>query len=127
MDSPAPSPTNAKININPAIDTAVGIAVPIDADTNAKIDINPTIDTAVGIALPFYTDANTEISIDTIIDTTIDTVAGITMSAIIDVNPWNQRSTAWNRSSSTSPRQTSPISFRPRLSSAQLRARREQF
>jgi hypothetical protein len=62
-DSPAPSPTNAKIDIANTIDTAVGIAVPIDTDTN------------------------TEISIDTIIDTTIDTVAGIAVPAIINANP----------------------------------------
>jgi hypothetical protein len=64
-DSPPPSPTNAKINIDPAIDTTVGIAVPTDADTNAKIDIDPTIDTSVGIAVPIYTDTNTDVSIDT--------------------------------------------------------------
>jgi hypothetical protein len=72
-DSLAPSPTNTKIDIDPAIDTAVGIAVPIYTDTNAKIDIDPTIDTAVGIAVPIYTDTNVEIDIDS----DIDTVAGI--------------------------------------------------
>jgi hypothetical protein len=86
-DSPAPSSTNAKIDIANTIDTAVGIAVPIDTDTNAKIDIASTIDTAVGIAVSTDTDANAEISIDTIIDTTIDTVAGIAVPAIIDANP----------------------------------------
>jgi hypothetical protein len=111
MDLPAPSPTNAKIDIDNTIDTtvgiavpidadtnskididntldtAIGIAVPIDADTNAKVDIDNTLDTAVGIAVPIDADANAEISIDTIIDTTIDTVAGIIVPAIIDANP----------------------------------------
>jgi hypothetical protein len=87
MDSPAPSPTNAKIDIANTIDTAIDIAVPTDTDTNAKIDIANTIDTAVGIAVPTDIDTNTETNIDTIIDTTIDTVAGITVPAIIDANP----------------------------------------
>jgi hypothetical protein len=86
-DSPAPSPTNAKIDIANTIDTAVGIAVPTDTDTNAKIDIANTIDTAVNIAMPTDTDTNAETNIDTIIDTTIDTVAGIAVPAIIDANP----------------------------------------
>jgi hypothetical protein len=86
-DSLAPSPTNAKIDIDNTLDTAVGIAVPIDAYTNAKVDIDNTLDTAVGIAVPTDTDANAEISIDTVIDTTIDTVAGIAVPAIIDANP----------------------------------------
>jgi hypothetical protein len=86
-DSPAPSPTNTKIDIDNTLDTAVGIAVPIDADTNAKINIDNTIDTTVGIAVSTDTDANAEISIDTIIDTTIDIVAGIVVPAIIDANP----------------------------------------
>jgi hypothetical protein len=110
-DSPAPSPINAKIDIANAIDTAVGIAVPTDIDINAKIDIAnaidtavgiamPTdidinakidianaIDTAVGIAVPINIDINAETSVDVIIDTTIDTVAGIAVSAVIDANP----------------------------------------
>jgi hypothetical protein len=110
MDSPAPSSTNAKIDIANTIDTAVGIAVPIDTDTNAKIDIANTINTIANIAVPIdtdtnakidiantintiadidvptETDANAEISIDTIIGTTIDTVADIAVPAIIDAN-----------------------------------------
>jgi hypothetical protein len=82
-DSPAPSPTNAKIDIAKTIDTAIGIAVLTDTDTNTKIDIANTIDTAVGIAVPTDIDTNTE----TNIDTTIDTVASITVPAIIDANP----------------------------------------
>jgi hypothetical protein len=78
-DSPAPSPTNAKIDIDPAIDSAVGIAVPIDADTNAKIDIDPAIDSAVGIAVPIYTDASTEISIDTTPSSTTELVPAATI------------------------------------------------
>jgi hypothetical protein len=62
-DSPAPSPTNAKIDITNTIDTTVGIAVPTDIDTNAKVNI------------------------DTIIDITIDTVAGIAAPAVIDAHP----------------------------------------
>jgi hypothetical protein len=86
-DSPAPSPTNAKIDIANTIDTTVGIAVPTDTDTNAKIDIANTIDTAIGIAVPTNTDTNAKINIDTIINTTIDTVAGIAMLAINDAKP----------------------------------------
>jgi hypothetical protein len=82
-DSPAPSPTNAKIDIDTTIDTVVGIAVPTVIDTNAKIDIDTTIDTVVGIAVPTIIDTNTKIDIDT----TIDTIIGIAMPAIIDANP----------------------------------------
>jgi hypothetical protein len=110
-DSPAPSPTNAKIDITNAIETAVGIAVPTNIDTNAKIDIANAIDTAVGIAMPTNTDINAKIdianaintavgiavpanidinaetNIGIIIDNTIDTVAGIVVPVIIDANP----------------------------------------
>jgi hypothetical protein len=86
-DSPAPSPTNAKIDIANTIDTAVGIAMPTDIDTNAKIDIANTINTAAGIAVPTDIDTNAKTNIGTIIDTTIDTVAGIAVPAIIDANP----------------------------------------
>jgi hypothetical protein len=78
-DSPAPSPTNTKIDIANTIDTAVGIAVPTGID--AKIDIANTIDTAIGIAVPTGIDAKIDI------DTTIDTIAGIAVPAIIDANP----------------------------------------
>jgi hypothetical protein len=71
MDSPAPSPTTAKIDI----DTIVGIATPINIDTSAKIDI----DTIVGIAAP--------INIDTSAKIDIDTIAGIAAPAIVDTNP----------------------------------------
>jgi hypothetical protein len=76
-DSPTPSSTNAKIDIdnakidtiakidiNPAIDTAVGIVVPIYIDTVAKIDIDPAIDTAIGIAAPICTNISADIGID---------------------------------------------------------------
>jgi hypothetical protein len=86
-DSPAPSPTNAKIDIANAINTAVGIAVPTDIDTNAKIDIANTINTAVGIAVPTDIDSNAETNVGIIIDTTIDTVAGIDVLAITNANP----------------------------------------
>jgi hypothetical protein len=71
MDSPAPSPTSAKIDI----DTFVGIAAPINIDTSAKIDI----DTIVGIAAP--------INVDTSAKTDIDTIAGIAAPAVVDTNP----------------------------------------
>jgi hypothetical protein len=94
-DSPAPSPTNAKIDIDPAIDTAVGIAVPIDTDTNAKIDIDPAINTAVGIAVPIDTDTNAKIDIDPAIDTAVgiampiytDANADISIDTILDITP----------------------------------------
>jgi hypothetical protein len=89
MDSPAPSPTNAKIDIDPAIDTATGIAVPNGADTNAKIDIDPAIDTAVGIAVPIYTDTNTEISTNLAIDPAVGIAVpnGADTNAKIDIDP----------------------------------------
>jgi hypothetical protein len=88
-DSPAPSSTNAKIDIDPAIDSAVGIAVPIDADTNAKIDIDPAIDSAVGIAVPIDADTNAKIDIDPAIDSAVGIVVPIDAdtSAKIDIDP----------------------------------------
>jgi hypothetical protein len=59
---------------------------PAPSPTNAKIDIDNTIDAVVGIVVSTDTDADAEISIDTIIDTIIDTVAGIVVPAIIDAN-----------------------------------------
>jgi hypothetical protein len=82
-DSPAPSPTNAKIDINTTIDAVVGIAVPTIIDTNANIDIDTTIDTVIGIAMLTIIDTNAKIDIDT----TIDTVVGIVVPAVIDANP----------------------------------------
>jgi hypothetical protein len=70
-DSPAPSPTSAKIDI----DTIVDIAAPINIDTNAKIDI----DTIVGIAAPINVDTSAKIDIDTTI--------GIAAPAAVDTNP----------------------------------------
>jgi hypothetical protein len=86
-DSPAPSPTIAKIDIANAIDTAVGIAMLANTDINAKIDTANAIDTAVGIAVPTNIDINAETNVGVIIDTTIDTIAGIAVPAVIDVNP----------------------------------------
>jgi hypothetical protein len=60
-DSPAPSHTSAKIDI----DTIVGIAAPTDVDTTVKIDIG----TIVGIAA--LTDVDTTVKID------IGTIVGI--------------------------------------------------
>jgi hypothetical protein len=82
-DSPAPSPTNTKIDIGTTVNTAIGIAVPTDVDTNAKIDIGTTINTAIGIAVPTNVDTNAKIDIGT----TIDTAIGIAVPAIIDAKP----------------------------------------
>jgi hypothetical protein len=73
-DSPAPSPTTAKIDI----DTVIGIAAPTNADTTAKIDI----DTVIGIAAPTNVDTTTKIDIDTIV--------GIAVPAVVDTNPVEQ-------------------------------------
>jgi hypothetical protein len=70
-DSPAPSPTNAKIDINPAIDAAAVIAAPADIDTNAKIDINPAIETAAVIVVPAVVNTDDKIDIDLAIDTAV--------------------------------------------------------
>jgi hypothetical protein len=70
-DSPAPSPTNAKIDINPAIDTAAIIAVPAVVDTNDKIDINPAIDAAVVIAVPTIVDTDDKIDINLATNTAV--------------------------------------------------------
>jgi hypothetical protein len=89
-DSPAPSPTNAKIDINTTIDTIVGIAVPIIIDTNAKIDIDTTIDTIVGIAVPAIINANpsepeVDIAGSTVIDTASPSTTNLTpVTTIVD-------------------------------------------
>jgi hypothetical protein len=89
-DSPAPSPTTSKIDI----DTIVGITAPTDVDTTCKIDI----DTIIGIAAPIDVDTTSKIDIDTIvgiaaptdIDTTsktnIDVTAGIAVPAIVNAS-----------------------------------------
>jgi hypothetical protein len=66
-DSPAPSPTTAKI------DTTVGIAAPTNIDTTAKID------TTVGIAAP--TNVDTTAKIDT------DIIVSIAAPVVINANP----------------------------------------
>jgi hypothetical protein len=86
-DSPAPSPTNTKIDITTAIDIAIDIAMPTDIGTNAKIDIANTIDTAIGIAVPTDIDTNAETNVGIIIGTITDTVAGIAVLAITNANP----------------------------------------
>jgi hypothetical protein len=90
-DSPAPSPTTSKIDI----DTIVSIAAPTDVDTTSQIDI----DTIVGIAAPTDVDTTAKINIDTIIgiaaptdvDTSskidIDTIAGIAVLTIVNASP----------------------------------------
>jgi hypothetical protein len=68
MDSPAPSPTTAKIDI----DTIVGIAAPTNVDTTSKIDI----DTIVGIAVPTIVNASpTEPEVDAVDSSIIDNVS----------------------------------------------------
>jgi hypothetical protein len=78
-DSPAPSPTTAKFDI----DTTVGIAAPTDVDTTAKIDI----DTTVGIAAPTDVDTTAKIDIDTTTKIDTDTIVGIAVLAVIKANP----------------------------------------
>jgi hypothetical protein len=87
-DSPAPSLTTPKIDI----DTVVDIAAPTNVDTTPKIDI----DTVVGIAAPTKVDTASKIDIDTVVgiaaptnvDTTpkidIDTVVGIAVPTNVD-------------------------------------------
>jgi hypothetical protein len=80
--------TNAKINIDTTIDTAVGIAAPTVIDTNTKIDIDTAIDTAVGIAVLTVIDTispETEVDIagSAIIDTALPSAADLTLAAII--------------------------------------------
>jgi hypothetical protein len=83
-DSPAPSPTNAKIDIDTTIDAAIGIAVLTDINTNTKIDIDTTIDTDVGIAVPAIIDANPpEPEVDIVESTIIDTAS----PSAIDLTP----------------------------------------
>jgi hypothetical protein len=84
-DSPAPSPTITNLTASTRIDgstsaTAVDSASLLNIDTNAKIDIDTTIDTAVGIAVPIVIDTNAKIDIDTAIDTAI----GIAVPTVIN-------------------------------------------
>jgi hypothetical protein len=87
-DSPAPSPTNDKIDIDTTIDTVVDIAVPTVIDNNAKIDIDTTINATVGIAVPAIIDANQlEPEVDiaglTVIGTASPSTIGLTLAATI--------------------------------------------
>jgi hypothetical protein len=67
-DSPAPSPTTTKIDIN----TIVGIATPTNVDTTTKIDI----DTIIGIAVPAIVNTNpAEPEVDAVDSTVIDNVS----------------------------------------------------
>jgi hypothetical protein len=67
-DSPAPSPTTTKIDI----DTIVGIATSTNVDTTSKIDI----DTIVGIAVPAIVNANPAgPEVDAVDSTVIDNVS----------------------------------------------------
>jgi hypothetical protein len=70
MDSSAPSPTTAKIDI----DTVISIAALTNVDTTAKIDI----DIVIGIAAPTNIDTTTKVDIDTIV--------GIAVLAVVNVN-----------------------------------------
>jgi hypothetical protein len=81
-DSPAPSSTTAKIDI----DTVIGIIAPTNVDTTTKIDI----DTIVGIAVPAVVDANpaepeTDAVDSTVIDSVSPSTANLTSAAnVID-------------------------------------------
>jgi hypothetical protein len=91
VDSVINFDTNDKINIDFAIDTDVGIAVPAIIDTSAKIDINSDIDTTVGIAVPNVistTSPKPEVDIarSTIIDTASPSAAEL-ISATIIIDP----------------------------------------
>jgi hypothetical protein len=81
-DSPAPSPTNAKIDINHAIDAAAVITVSAIVDTNDKIDINHALDAAAVIAVPDVVDTNDKININH----AIDAAAVIAVPAVVDTN-----------------------------------------
>jgi hypothetical protein len=68
--------TNDKIDIDFAIDTAIGIAVPAVTDTNDKINIDSTIDTTVGIAVPnVISTTSLEPEVDIAGSTVIDTAS----------------------------------------------------
>jgi hypothetical protein len=87
IDSTINFDTSNKIDIDSAIDTAVGIAVPTVIDTNAKIDIDTAIGTVVGIAVPTVIDTispETEVDIagSAIIDTASPSAADLTLAAI---------------------------------------------
>jgi hypothetical protein len=71
IDSVINFDTNEKIDIDFAIDTAVGITVPVITNTNNKINIDFAIDTAIGIAVRAITDTNDKINIDSALDTTV--------------------------------------------------------
>jgi hypothetical protein len=84
-DSPAPSPTIANLTASIRFDgstsaIAIDSVSPFNINTNAKIDIDIAIDTAIGIAMPTVVDTNAKIGIDTAIDTAI----GIAMPTVID-------------------------------------------
>jgi hypothetical protein len=74
VDSVINFDTNDKIDIDFAIDTAVGIAVPAVTDTNDKIDIDSAIDTAIGIAVP-----------NVISNTSLEPEVDIAESTVIDI------------------------------------------
>jgi hypothetical protein len=78
-DSPAPSPTTAKIDI----DTVIGIAASTNVDTTTKIDI----DTIVGIPVPAVVDVNpADPEVDAIDSTVIDSVSLNTANLASAVN-----------------------------------------
>jgi hypothetical protein len=80
--------TSDKVDIESAIDTAVGIDVPTVIVTNAKIDINSAIDITVGIAVPTVINTislKTEVDIagSVVIDTALPSAIDLTPAAII--------------------------------------------
>jgi hypothetical protein len=79
MDSPAPSPTTAKIDI----DAIVGIAAPTNVDTTSKIDI----DTIIGIAMPAIVNASPmELEVDAVDSAVINNVTPSTTNLTSVVN-----------------------------------------
>jgi hypothetical protein len=88
IDSAINFDTSDKIDIDSAIDSAVGIAVPTVINTNAKIDIDTAIGTVVGIAVPTIIDTispetKVDIAGSAVIDTASPSAADLTPAAII--------------------------------------------
>jgi hypothetical protein len=126
-DSPAPSHTTSKIDI----DTVVGIAVPNNDDTTSKIDI----DTVVGIAVPNNDDITSKIDIDTVVGIAvptnvddpskidINTTAGIAVPAIVNASPMEPKIGTVDSTVVDSVSPSTATSLRRRTSSNPLQAR----
>jgi hypothetical protein len=87
VDSVINFDTNDKIDVDFAIDTAVGIAVPAVIDTSAKIDINSAIDTAVpNVISTTSPEPKVNIAGSTVIDTASPSAADL-IPAMIIIDP----------------------------------------